>query len=81
MSIDIPEDMKELGMNYKLGDIIPEDDVRAIAREYAKALVEVMRGPAKSRIAKELMMTDDIELSKPIDEYSFSGGVAEIYYG
>ena len=73
--------MKELGMDYKLGDIIPEDDVRAIAREYAKAFVEVMRGPAKSRIAKELMMTEDIELPKHIDVYSFSGGVAEIYYG
>ncbi|MHA2078201.1 MAG: ethanolamine ammonia-lyase reactivating factor EutA [Candidatus Thorarchaeota archaeon] len=73
--------MKELDMSYKLGDTIPEDDVRAIAREYAKALVEVMRGPAKSRTAKELMMTDDIELPKRIDEYSFSGGVAEIFYG
>jgi ethanolamine utilization protein EutA len=73
--------VKELGMNYQLGGIIPEDDVRSIAREYAKALVEVMRGPAKSPIAKELMMTEDIELSRPIDQYSFSGGVAEIYYG
>ena len=73
--------MNELGMNYKLGDIIPEEDVRIIAREYAKALVEVMRGPANSRIAWELMMTGDIELSKHIDEFSFSGGVAEIYYG
>ena len=73
--------MKELSMDYKLGDIIPEDDVRVIACEYAKALVEVMRGPAKSRIAKELMMTQDIDLPQKIDEYSFSGGVAEIYYG
>ncbi|MHA2359942.1 MAG: ethanolamine ammonia-lyase reactivating factor EutA, partial [Candidatus Thorarchaeota archaeon] len=52
-----------------------------IAREYAAALVEVMSGPAKSHIAKKLMMTDDIELPKHIDGYSFSGGVAEIYYG
>jgi ethanolamine utilization protein EutA len=73
--------MKELGMNYKLGDIISEDDVRLIAREYAKALVEVMRGPAKSRLAKELMMTDDLDFSIAIDEFSLSGGVAEIYFG
>ncbi len=73
--------MKELGMNYTLGDIISEVDVRSIAREYAKALVEVMRGPAKSSTANELMMTEDLELSRPIDQYSFSGGVAEIYYG
>jgi ethanolamine utilization protein EutA len=73
--------MNELGMNYKLGDIIAEDDARLIAQEYAKALVEVMRGPAESHSAKELMMTGDLDFSTPIDEYSFSGGVAEIYYG
>ncbi|MGY5876542.1 MAG: ethanolamine ammonia-lyase reactivating factor EutA [Candidatus Thorarchaeota archaeon] len=73
--------MKELGMDYKIGDIIPEEDARSIAREYAKALVEVMTGPAKSTIAKELMMTDDLDSSIVIDEYSLSGGVAELFYG
>jgi ethanolamine utilization protein EutA len=73
--------MQELGMDYKLDDIIPEEDARLIAREYAKALMEVMRGPATSRIAKELMMTDDLDFSVSVDEYSFSGGIAEIYYG
>lgn len=73
--------MNELRMNYKIGDIIPKDDARTIAREYAEALVEVMRGPAKSPIAKELMMTEDLDFSIPIDAYSFSGGVAEMFYG
>jgi ethanolamine utilization protein EutA len=73
--------MKELGMNYELGDTINDEDVRAIAREYARALVEVMRGPARSRIAKELMMTSDLDFTVPVDQYSFSGGVAEILYG
>ncbi|MBN2228633.1 MAG: ethanolamine ammonia-lyase reactivating factor EutA [Candidatus Thorarchaeota archaeon] len=73
--------MKELGMNYRIGDTIPEQDVRAIAREYAKTLVEVMRGPATSVIAKELMMADDLDFTIPIDEVSFSGGVAEMIYG
>jgi len=73
--------MKELNMNYKLGDIIPESDVKTISREYAKALLEVIRGPATSKIAKELMMTDDLDFSIPIDDYSFSGGVAEMIYG
>ncbi|MFX1262200.1 MAG: ethanolamine ammonia-lyase reactivating factor EutA [Promethearchaeota archaeon] len=73
--------MQELGMDYKLYDIISEEDARLIAREYAKALIEVMRGPATSRIAKELMMTDDLGFSIKVDEYSFSGGIAEIYYG
>jgi len=73
--------MHELGMNYKLEDTIPEEDARLIACEYAKALVEVMRGPAKSRIARELMMTGNLDFSIPLGEFSFSGGVAEIFYG
>jgi len=73
--------MKELGMSYEIGNIIPEEDARTIAHEYAKALVEVMRGPTTSIIAKELMMADDLDFSIPIDEVSFSGGVAEMIYG
>ena len=73
--------MNELGMKYQLGDIISEEDVGTVAREYAKALVEVMQGPARSSVAKELIMTEDLDFSTPIDEYSFSGGVAEMFYG
>ena len=80
--IDGPSEvvMEALSMNYKIDDIIPEEDVRIIAREYAKALLEVMRGPATNTIAKKLMMTEDIDFSIPIDEISFSGGVAEMIY-
>ncbi|MHA1944270.1 MAG: ethanolamine ammonia-lyase reactivating factor EutA [Candidatus Thorarchaeota archaeon] len=73
--------MKELGMSYTIGDIIPEEDARTIAREYARALIEVMLGPTISTIAKELMMADDLDFSIPVDEVSFSGGVAEMLYG
>ncbi|MHA2147095.1 MAG: ethanolamine ammonia-lyase reactivating factor EutA [Candidatus Thorarchaeota archaeon] len=73
--------MNELDMTYQIGDTIAEVDARTIAREYAKALVEVMQGPAKSTVAKELMLTEDLDFSHPIDAYSFSGGVAEMFYG
>ena len=73
--------MNQLGINYHIDDIISEEDARTIAREYAKALVEVMQGPAKSTVAKELMMTEDLNFSIPIDAYSFSGGVSEFFYG
>ena len=73
--------MQELGMKYEIGDTIPEEDVRVISREYAKALIEVMQGPATSKIAKELMMTNDLDFSIPLDAVSFSGGVAEFLYG
>ncbi|MHA2288100.1 MAG: ethanolamine ammonia-lyase reactivating factor EutA [Promethearchaeota archaeon] len=81
--IDEPSEeiMEALNMNYKIGDIIPEEDVKIIAREYAKALFEVMRGPATTTIAQKLMMTTDLDFSIPIDAISFSGGVAEIIYG
>ena len=72
---------EELNLDYKIGDIILERDARTVAREYAKALIEAMKGPAKSKIAKKLMMTEDIDISHPIDGYSFSGGVAEMIYG
>ncbi|MHA1746833.1 MAG: ethanolamine ammonia-lyase reactivating factor EutA [Promethearchaeota archaeon] len=80
--IDEPTEwiMRELGFHYHIGDIIPEEDVVTIANEYAKALLEVMRGPATSHIAKLLMMTEDIDLGVPVDMYSFSGGVAEMIY-
>ncbi len=81
--IDEPTEfiMKNLNLNYQIGDTIPENEARAIAKEYAKALIEVMRGPAKSKVAKELMMTSDLDFNIPVDGYSFSGGVAEMIYG
>jgi ethanolamine utilization protein EutA len=81
--IDPPTEiiMNQLNMSYEIGDIITEDDARMIAHEYAKALFEVMRGPASSKVAKKLMMTDDLDFPIPIDEVSFSGGVAEMIYG
>ncbi|MHA1794848.1 MAG: ethanolamine ammonia-lyase reactivating factor EutA [Promethearchaeota archaeon] len=72
--------LKALRMEYRIGDTIPEEDVKKIARAYAEALVEVMLGDAKSPITKMLMMTDDIDLTIPVDEYSFSGGIGEFIY-
>lgn len=73
--------MQELNMNFQRGDIISEKEVRIFAKKYAEVLLEVMRGPAKSNIAKKLMLTDNLDFAIPIDEYSFSGGVAEMIYG
>jgi len=72
--------MNELGMTFEIGDIISEEDVRTIAQEYAKALIEVMQGPTEGIIAKELMMTNKLDFSIPIDAVSFSGGVSEFIY-
>lgn len=73
--------MEEIGIHYKIGDIISEEDLQNIARTYTEALIEVMSGPAKSKISKSLMMTDDLDFSIPIDEIIFCGGVSEMIYG
>jgi ethanolamine utilization protein EutA len=73
--------MKYLGINREIGDPISKADIKRIAAALGKALFEVIRGPAKSRLARQLMVTDDLQFSDRIDEYSFSGGVAELMYG
>ncbi len=72
--------MAHLGLHYDIGDVILEDEVKRIAQVYAEALLEVMRGPATTPIAQQLMMTANIDSSHTVDHYSFSGGVAELLY-
>ena len=73
--------MQHIGMNYKLGDRIPKEDIEKIASELADVLIEIMTGPANSFLAKQLMVTDNLEFPNSIDEYMFSGGVSEFIYG
>lgn len=73
--------MRDIGLNYQLGDRILKEDIGKIASRMAEVLIEVLTGPAKSSLAKQLMVTGDLDFSIPIDEYLFSGGVAEIIYG
>lgn len=72
--------MQEIGLSYRLGDKIPKPDIERIATKMAEVLIEVMKGPAKSHLAKQLMVTPDLDFSTPVDEYLFSGGVAEVIY-
>jgi ethanolamine utilization protein EutA len=73
--------MQDIGLNYQIGDQILKEDIGKIASRMAAVLIEVLTGPAKSSLAKQLMVTGDLDFSIPIDEYLFSGGVAEIIYG
>jgi len=73
--------MDHIGMNYCLGDRIPDADMKKIASKMADALIEVMTGPAVSLLARQLMVTENLNFTIPIDEISFSGGVAEFIYG
>ena len=73
--------MEHIGLNYKIGDQIPREDIEKIAAKFAEVLIEVITGPASSSLAKQLMVTNDLDFPDKIDEYSFSGGVAELIYG
>jgi len=72
---------QHLGLNYKIGDRIPQQDIKRISAAFAEVLFEVITGPAKSALARQLMRTDDLQFPDRIDEYSFSGGIAELMYG
>jgi ethanolamine utilization protein EutA len=73
--------MDDIGLNYVVGDQMPKEDIERIATKFAEVLIEVITGPASTSLAKQLMVTDDLEFPDRIDEYSFSGGVAELIYG
>ena len=73
--------MQHLGLNYRIGDQISRAEIERIVKTFAEILFEVITGPAKSPLAQELMQTDDLNFPSRIDEYSFSGGVAELMYG
>jgi len=73
--------MQHLGLNYKIGDQISREDIERIVKKFAEILFEVITGPANSALARQLMLTDDLDFPSRIDEYSFSGGVAELMYG
>jgi ethanolamine utilization protein EutA len=68
-------------LDYKIGDRISKQDIKKITASFAEVLFEVIKGPATSPLARQLMLTDDLHFPDRIDEYSFSGGIAELMYG
>lgn len=73
--------MEHLGMDYKIGDRIPKKSIDKIAETFAQVLIEVISGQPTSLLAKKLMITNNLDFTNKIDEYTFSGGVAELIYG
>ncbi|CAB1082267.1 hypothetical protein JY97_17800 [Alkalispirochaeta odontotermitis] len=73
--------MAHLGIKLDVGDSISEEEIESIAGKFADILFETITGPARSALARQLMLTDDLDFPDRIDEYSFSGGVAELMYG
>ena len=73
--------MEHLGLTYNVGDSISKNDIVTIAAKFADILFEAITDPANSALARRLMLTADLDFPGRIDEYAFSGGVAELMYG
>jgi len=73
--------MKHLGMEYQTGDRILKRDIDKLAKTFAQVLIEVITGQTNSVLTKKLMVTNDLKFTSNIDEFIFSGGVAELIYG
>lgn len=73
--------MADIGLKHQIGDRISKKDIDKVATKFAEILFEVITGPASSPLARQLMQTDDLIFPNRIDEYAFSGGVAELMYG
>ena len=73
--------MADIGLKHQIGDRISKKDIDKVATKFAEVLFEVITGPASSPLARQLMQTDDLVFPNRIDEYAFSGGVAELMYG
>ncbi len=73
--------MTHLGLRHQIGDSISKADIKKIATKFAEILFEAIQGGPESPLARELMLTAELNFPSHIDEYSFSGGVAELIYG
>jgi ethanolamine utilization protein EutA len=70
----------KMGFKFDYGLVITEDQKRKMAKILAESLFEVLNQKIESKIAKNLLMTNPIDYPEEIDEFVFSGGVAEYIY-
>lgn len=80
--IDQParEVMDSLGLHYKLGEVISEDDVKKICDVFANSLVDALILSNYSPVTQKLLMTKNISVPDGDVEFIFSGGVSEMIY-
>ncbi|MHA2322625.1 MAG: ethanolamine ammonia-lyase reactivating factor EutA, partial [Candidatus Thorarchaeota archaeon] len=70
-----------VGLNLELGQILSESNQMKLADALAKALLECIQQQPVSEITSMLMMAPPLEFGDKIDCITFSGGVAEYFYG
>ncbi|MHA2357263.1 MAG: ethanolamine ammonia-lyase reactivating factor EutA [Candidatus Heimdallarchaeaceae archaeon] len=72
---------KEVNLTFDYGLQISEEQKKILAKGLAESLFEVLNQKIESDIAKNLLMTNPLDYKDKIDEFTFSGGVAEYIYG
>jgi ethanolamine utilization protein EutA len=68
------------GQPLGLGDTIHEEQKRAVAEKSADILFEALRRGKLSPVTGGLIISGPLEYAGPLNEISFSGGVAEYVY-
>ncbi len=72
---------RELGIDLRLGAVLPVDEQKAIVDLLTKCLFELLQRKALSPFTQRLMETSPIQYQGTIDTLMFSGGVSEYIYG
>ncbi len=70
-----------LGLHPELGMRLSAEERRRLAQGLADLLFEFLRRGPLSPLATALLLTDPLAFEGPIDEITFSGGIAEYIYG
>lgn len=70
-----------VGICLQLGDLLENEQKERLAGALADVLIESLGKGSVSSLAESLMVTAPATFEEPIDELSFSGGVAEYIYG
>jgi ethanolamine utilization protein EutA len=70
-----------LGIELGLGVTLSEEDRRRLAAYQADRVFELVRGQGLSPETSELMRTDPVHITGPLEAIVFSGGVSEFIYG
>jgi ethanolamine utilization protein EutA len=72
---------RDLGIDIAPGDVLETKTARALAACMADRLFEAVRGGAPSAGGITLLRLEPLSLLRPIEQITFSGGVAEFIYG
>lgn len=72
---------QRLGLQLQLGQPLSHSDRKALVRALADCLLRLLRGEPLSELGEGLLLTARLRTDGTPDALTFSGGVAEYFYG